>query len=63
MHVGVVMYTNRVFQFGTAKCVLFTEVSSFQGVEIQLYTTCIKNNSLLKLGNLRIEVVVGNKAL
>ena len=27
---GVVMYTNRVF--GTAKCVLFVEVSSFQGV-------------------------------
>ena len=32
------MYTNRVF--GTAKCVLFIKVSSFQDV-LNDYTTCI----------------------
>ena len=32
------MYTNRVF--GTVKCVLFIEVSSFRGVRLPLYNAC-----------------------
>ena len=38
------MYTNRVF--GTAKCVLFIEVSSFQGIlirEVPLYKAKVKD--------------------
>ena len=53
------MYTNRVF--GTAKCVLFIEVSSFQGVlirEIPLYIIMhIENQNLKNLLVLCVEVV------
>ena len=33
------MYTDRVF--GTVKCVLFIEVSSFQGVLIHTFIHCV----------------------
>ena len=36
------MYTNRVF--GTAKCVLFIEVSLFQGVSINVFCTVLALN-------------------
>ena len=51
------MYTNRVF--GTAKCVLFIEVSSFQGIPIQRLdpTVC----SVLSLGVMIRSVLISRR--
>ena len=60
-----VLYTNR--EFGTAKCVLFIEVSSFQGVQIRgvsytctcsvytVYVYSVQNKVSIMLGHLAAQ--------